>query len=47
MLKYMLDAGGAIDLVMRSPGVDRPFDTDPVDVDYLIDRYDIPTQVGR
>ena len=47
VLKYLIDAGGTLDLVLRSPGMERPFDTDPVDVDYLIDRYDIPTQVGR
>ncbi len=47
VLKYLIDAGGALDLVLRAPGMERPFDTDPVDVDYLIDRYDIPTQVGR
>jgi pilus assembly protein CpaB len=47
VLKYMIDAGATLDLVLRAPGVERPFDTDPVDVDYLIDRYDIPIQVGR
>lgn len=47
VLKYLIDAGGTLDLVLRAPGMDRPFETDPVDVDYLIDRYDIPTQVGR
>jgi pilus assembly protein CpaB len=47
VLKYLIDAGGTLDLVLRAPGMERPFDTDPVDVDYLIDRYDIPTQVGR
>lgn len=46
-LKYVIDAGGTLDFVLRPPGVDRPYDVDPVDVDYLIDRYDIPNQVGR
>jgi Flp pilus assembly protein CpaB len=47
VLKYMIDAGGTLDLVLRAPGVERPFDIDPVDLDYLIDRYDLPIQVGR
>lgn len=46
-LKYMIDAGGTIDLVLRAPGVERPFTTDPVDVDYLVNRYRIPTGPGR
>ena len=46
-LKYAIDAGGTIDLVLRAPGVERPFVTDPVDVDYLINRYRIPTGSGR
>jgi len=46
-LKYAVDAGGAIDLVLRAPGVEKPFVTDPVDIDYLINRYRIPTGPGR
>jgi len=46
-LKYLMDAGGILDIVMRAPGVERPFETDPVDVDYLINRYSIPTGPGR
>ncbi len=46
-VKYALDAGGAIDLVLRAPGVEKPFVTDPVDIDYLINRYRIPTGPGR
>ncbi|HQY91289.1 Flp pilus assembly protein CpaB [Caldilinea sp.] len=46
-LKYAMDAGGIVDFVMRAPGVERPFDIDPVDVDYLINRYSIPTGAGR
>jgi pilus assembly protein CpaB len=47
VLKYMVDAGGTLDFVLRAPGVERPFDVDPVDMDYLIDRYDLPIQIGR
>lgn len=46
-LKYAIDAGGIVDLVMRAPGVERPFESDPVDIDYLINRYSIPTGPGR
>lgn len=46
-LKYLIDAGGVLDVVMRAPGVERPFEVDPVDIDYLINRYSIPTGPGR
>jgi len=46
-LKYLIDAGGVIDIVLRAPGVERPFDVAPVDIDYLINRYSIPTGPGR
>jgi pilus assembly protein CpaB len=46
-LKYAIDAGGTLDMVLRAPGVERPYETDPVDVDYLINRYSIPTGPGR
>jgi pilus assembly protein CpaB len=47
VLKYMQDAGGTLDLVLRAPGAEQPFEADPVDVDYLINRYRIPTQIGK
>jgi pilus assembly protein CpaB len=47
VLKYMLDAGGRVDIVLRAPGQEGPFTVEPVDVDYMIDRYQIPTLVGR
>ncbi len=46
-LKYVIDAGGIVDFVLRAPGVERPFDSAPVDIDYLINRYTIPTGPGR
>lgn len=46
VLKYMIDAGGIVDLVLRAPGVDTPFETEPVDIDYVIDRYRIPVPAG-
>jgi pilus assembly protein CpaB len=47
LLKYAKDAGGIVDIVLRAPGVDVPFDTEPVDIDYVISRYQIPTGQGR
>lgn len=44
VLKYVKDAGGIVDVVLRAPGMDRPFGTEPVDMDYLINRYQIPAQ---
>ena len=43
LLKYAMDAGGIVDIVLRAPGTERPFDTEPVDIDYVINRYHIPT----
>lgn len=47
ILKYVNDAGGRVDVVLRAPGTEAPFMVEPVDWDYLIDRYKIPTGRGR
>ena len=47
VLKYVKDAGGILDIVLRAPGAEQPFDVEPVDVDYILNRYQIPTEVGR
>ena len=47
MLKYVKDAGGTLDMVLRAPGAEQPAEADPVDVDYVIKRYKLPTEVGR
>jgi Flp pilus assembly protein CpaB len=47
ILKYAKDMGGAIDLVLRAPRVDQEYDVAPVDADSMINRYQIPTEVGR
>jgi len=47
LLKYAKDADGVVDIVLRAPGNEAPFTTSPVDVDYMINRYRIPTEVGR
>jgi pilus assembly protein CpaB len=46
-LKFAKDAGGIVDIALRAPGVEGPFDTEPVDVDYMINRYRIPTWSGQ
>ena len=43
ILKYVKDADGVMEIVLRAPGSDSPFESDPVDIDYLINRYQIPT----
>jgi pilus assembly protein CpaB len=47
VLKYVKDTGGSLDMVLRAPGAEQPSAAEPVDVDYLIRRYRIPTEVGR
>ncbi len=42
VIKYALDAGGIPDLVLRAPGMEQPFEVDPVDVNYMIERFQIP-----
>ena len=47
VLKYMKDAGGVMDIALRAPGDTGPYETNPVDVDFMINRYQIPTGAGR
>ena len=47
VLKYVKDAGGTIDIVLRAPNAEQPYTVDPVDVDYMIRRYQIPVEVGK
>ena len=42
VLKHMKDVGGIVDVVLRAPGTEYPFDTEPVDDDYIIRRNRIP-----
>jgi pilus assembly protein CpaB len=46
-LKYLKDAGATMDVVLRAPGAEQPFEVDPMDVDRLINEYRIPAAVGR
>jgi pilus assembly protein CpaB len=47
VLKNVKDAGGTMDIVLRAPGDTGPYETNPVDDDFLINRYKIPTGLGR
>ena len=47
VIKYVLDAGGTPDIVLRAPGMESPFDVDPVDMNYLVERLGIDTEGGR
>ena len=44
ILKYAIDDGAIQDIVLRAPGADQEWDTEPVDVDYMIDAYEIPVK---
>ncbi len=46
-LKYVRDAGGRVDVVLRAPGAEGPSSVEPVDWDYLIDKFKIPVSGGR
>ncbi len=45
VLKYVIDAGGVANVVLRAPTAEGLFKTEPVNIDYLINYYLIP--VGR
>jgi len=47
ILKYVLDADGIMDVVLRAPGADQSFDIEAVDMDYLINRYQLPDEAER
>ena len=47
VIKYVMDAGGTPDIVLRAPGMESPFDVDPVDMNYLVERLGIDTEGGR
>jgi Flp pilus assembly protein CpaB len=47
VLKYAIDAGGTLSFALRAPDNDRTYEVEPVDVDYVINRYTIPIEVGK
>jgi pilus assembly protein CpaB len=42
LLKYVKDTDGTMDVVLRAPGVEGEFELFPVELDYLINRYQVP-----
>jgi pilus assembly protein CpaB len=46
-LKYLKDAKAVMDVVLRAPGAEQPFETEPVDMDRIINQYRIPAAIGR
>ena len=47
VLKYFRDAGAAVDLALRSPAAQGPFEVTPVDDEYLLQRYRIQWQAKK
>jgi pilus assembly protein CpaB len=47
VLKYAIDVGGMLSFVLRAPDNDRTYEAEPVDVDYVMNRYTIPIAVGE
>lgn len=47
VLKYAIDAGGTLSFALRAPDNDRTYELEPVDPDYVINRYAIPIAVGE
>jgi len=41
VLKHLHDRGGTVDIVLRAPEVTEQFETQPVNINYLLDRYQI------
>lgn len=44
VLKYVKDAGAVVDLVLRAPNAEGAFSVEPVDLDYVINGYIVPSQ---
>jgi len=47
VLKYAIDAGGTLSFALRAPDNDRTYELEPVDPDYVINRYALPIGVGE
>jgi pilus assembly protein CpaB len=46
VLKYMKDAGAVVDLVLRAPKAEGTFSVEPVDLDFIINGYIVPSQTS-
>jgi len=47
VLKNLVDSGAVFDIALRNPRSDVVFDTVPVSLEYLNDRYNLPLEVER
>jgi len=41
VLKHLRDMGGTVDIVLRAPEAEERFETQPVHINYVLDRYTI------
>jgi Flp pilus assembly protein CpaB len=41
LLKYLVDYGGTVSLALRAPDAEEPFVVEPVDMEYVVDRFDL------
>jgi len=47
VLKHLIDAGAIIDLALRAPTREEPFETEMVNLDYILDRFLLRPEVVR
>ena len=47
VLKHLIDAGAIIDLALRAPTREEPFETEMVNLDYILDRFTLRPEVVR
>jgi len=47
VLKHLIDAGAIIDLALRAPTREEPFETEMVNLEYIMDRFELRSGVGR
>jgi pilus assembly protein CpaB len=45
LLKHLIDNGAIVDLALRAPGSEEPFVLEPVDMEYVVDRFDLRVPV--
>ncbi len=47
VLKYLKDIDGMFDMALRAPGAEQPIETEPVDIDYIIRRYQLQSGIEK
>jgi hypothetical protein len=45
VLKHLLDEDGLPSIVLRARGAEEQFEVEPVDMDYILDRYELRSPV--